>query len=76
MQYQIRGFNVRGSCLIRENHEHLYPRNIPAIRYRTLDTTLTRTLTMYSIPLARALTAQTELAIHSAQPSFMLHFNL
>ncbi len=22
-----------GSCLIRENHEHLYPRNIPAIRY-------------------------------------------
>ncbi len=33
MQYQIRGFNVRGSCLIRENHEHLYPRNIPAIRY-------------------------------------------
>ncbi len=26
-------FNVRSSCLIRENHEHLYPRNIPAIRY-------------------------------------------
>ncbi len=26
-------FTVRGSCLIRENHEHLYPRNIPAIRY-------------------------------------------
>ncbi len=25
--------NVRGSCLIRENHEHLYPRNIPSIRY-------------------------------------------
>ncbi len=24
MQYQIRGFNVRGSCLIRENHEHYF----------------------------------------------------
>ncbi len=31
--HAILGFNVRGSCLIRENHEHLYPRNIPAIRY-------------------------------------------
>ncbi len=27
------GINVRGRCLINEIHEHLYPRNIPAIRY-------------------------------------------
>ena len=24
---------VRGTRLIRENHEHLYPQNLPAIRY-------------------------------------------
>ncbi len=23
------GINVRGTCLISENHEHLYPRNYP-----------------------------------------------
>ncbi len=27
------GINVHGTCLISENREHLYPRNIPAIRY-------------------------------------------
>ncbi len=30
--------NVRGTCLIHENHEHLYPRNILAIRYSLLET--------------------------------------
>ena len=29
------GINVRGTCLINENREHLYPQNIPAIRYIT-----------------------------------------
>ncbi len=27
------GINFRDTGLIRENREHLYPRNIPAIRY-------------------------------------------
>ena len=27
------GINVHGTCLISQNREHLYPRNIYAIRY-------------------------------------------
>ena len=30
------GINVRGACLISENHEHLYPRNIAIIRFRNV----------------------------------------
>ncbi len=51
MQYYIRGFNVRGSCLIRENHEHLYPRNIPAIASSQQNQTLRGALLYATLPL-------------------------
>ncbi len=32
------GINVRGTCLISENHEHfLYPQKVPAIQQRRYD---------------------------------------
>ncbi len=43
--FKFVGINVRGTCLIRENHEHLYPRKLLAIRYYY---TLYRTLAKIS----------------------------
>ncbi len=55
--------NVRGSCLICENHEHLYPqKNIPAIGY-TVETGLLAHALMGSIAELYALIFENVLII-------------
>ena len=46
---KFRVINIRGTCLIRENHEHLYPRNNYTLYTYKINYTVYTVMNLYKI---------------------------